>query len=53
MDNRFCCFGTYSESCFKCLVKCQDKEDCERETKIRKWIKYEKPKEEYQNGKNL
>ena len=52
MDYRFCCYGTYCQSNFKCLIKCPDKEECESETNYRKWLKYEKPKEENQNGKN-
>ena len=54
MDNRFCCYGTYCQSNFRCLIKCQDKEDCEAETKLRKFFKYEMSKEEKENeeGKN-
>lgn len=55
MDYKFCCFGTYCKSNFKCLIKCPDKEQCEAETTIRKLIKYEKLKEEEKNeeGKNI
>ena len=52
MDNRFCCFGTYCQSNFRCLIKCLDKKECEAETRVRKFIKYEKLKEEDKNGKN-
>ena len=52
MDYRFCCYGTYCQSNFKCLIKCPDKEDCEVETNFRKLLKYGQPKEENQNGEN-
>ena len=52
MDDRYCCYGTYNGRLFKCLIKCRDKEQCEAETKFRRWLKYEMPKEENQNGKN-
>lgn len=55
MDDKFCCYGTYCQSNFRCLIKCQDKEECEAETKFRKWLKYDYPKlkEESENGKNI
>ena len=49
MDYKFCCYGTYNKTNFKCLIKCPDKEQCEAENTYRKFIKYEKPKEEYKN----
>lgn len=52
MDNRFCCYGTYCQTNFRCLIKCQDKEECEQETRFRKWLKYDVPKGEDQNGKD-
>lgn len=53
MDYRFCCYGTYCQSNFKCLIKCPDKEECEEETKIRKFFKYEMPKEENKNEQTV
>lgn len=41
MDYRFCCYGTYCQTNFKCLIKCPDKKECEQETKIKKWLKYD------------
>ena len=54
MDDKFCCYGTYCKTNFRCLIKCQDKEICEAETNYRKWLKYDYPKikEESENGKN-
>lgn len=55
MDDRYCCFGTYCQANFRCLIKCADKEECEQETKYRKWLKYDYPKmvkEANKNGKN-
>lgn len=51
-NDRFCCFGTYKSTNFKCLIKCKDKEQCEKETNFLKWMKYEYPKvkEEKENA---
>lgn len=51
-NDRFCCYGTYNGKSFRCLIKCRDREECERETNFLKWIKYERKeiKGEKQNG---
>ena len=51
--DRFCCFGTYTRNNIRCLIKCQDRTECEKETNFLKWLKYDYPKikEEKENGK--
>ena len=51
MNNRFCCYGTYNPRSFRCLIKCSDKCECEKETNFLKWMKYEYPKQKEEKEK--
>lgn len=52
MDYKFCCYGTYSKTHFKCLIKCPDKEQCEIQTNFNRLLKYKKQNEEKENAEN-
>ena len=51
MNDRFCCYGTYNSKSFRCLIKCADKCECEKETNFLKWMKYEYPKQKEEKEK--
>ena len=49
MNDRFCCFCTYKKNNIKCLIKCKDRNECEKETNFLKWLKYDYPKQKEEN----
>lgn len=53
MDYNLACYGHYT-NCFRCLIKCPDREKCEGATSIR-YVEKElnkKEKNENEEGKN-
>lgn len=52
MDYRFCCYGQFCKTNFKCLIKCPDKKECEVETSLRKIIKYDLKKGKEEDGED-